>query len=90
MNVKMKPFDNVKVRQAVAYAIPYQKIMDAAMFGRGKPMFGGPSEVTEAVWPQPSPYVTDLAKAKQLLAEAGLPNGFETTLSFDLGCRRDQ
>jgi peptide/nickel transport system substrate-binding protein len=85
MNVKMEPFDNVKVRQAVAYAIPYQKIMDAAMFGRGKPMFGGPSEVTEAVWPQPSPYVTDLAKAKQLLAEAGLPDGFETTLSFDLG-----
>jgi len=29
--------------------------------------------------------VTDLAKAKQLLVEAGLPDGFETTLSFDLG-----
>ena len=28
---------------------------------------------------------TDIAKAKQLLAEAGYPNGFETTLSFDLG-----
>ena len=55
------------------------------MFGRGKPMFGGPAEVTEPVWPQPSPYVTDLAKAKQLLVEAGLPNGFETTLSFDMG-----
>ncbi len=36
-------------------------------------------------WPQPSPYTTDLAKAKQLLAEAGMPEGFETTLSFDLG-----
>ena len=32
---------------------------------------GGPSEVTTTEWPQPSPYVTDLAKAKQLLAEAG-------------------
>jgi peptide/nickel transport system substrate-binding protein len=85
MNVKIAPFDNVKVRQAVAYAIPYQKIMDAAMFGRGKPMFGGPAEVTTAAWPQPHPYVTDLAKAKQLLAEAGKPDGFETTLSFDLG-----
>jgi peptide/nickel transport system substrate-binding protein len=41
--------------------------------------------VTTAEWPQPSPYVTDLAKAKQLLTEAGLPNGFETSLSFDLG-----
>jgi peptide/nickel transport system substrate-binding protein len=85
MNVKIPPFDNVKVRQAVAYAIPYQKIMDAAMFGRGKPMFGGPGEVTRTGWPQPTPYVTDLAKAKQLLVEAGLPDGFETTLSFDLG-----
>jgi peptide/nickel transport system substrate-binding protein len=85
MNVKTPPFDNVRVRQAVAYAIPYQKIMDAAMFGRGKPMFGGPGEVTNIDWPQPSPYVTDLAKAKQLLTEAGFPNGFETMLSFDLG-----
>jgi peptide/nickel transport system substrate-binding protein len=85
MNVKIAPFDNVKVRQAVAYAIPYQKIMDVVMFGRGKGMFGGPSEVTTPDWPQPSPYVTDLAKAKQLLGEAGLPNGFATTLSFDLG-----
>ena len=33
MNVTKPPFDNVKVRQAVAYAIPYQKIMDAALFG---------------------------------------------------------
>jgi peptide/nickel transport system substrate-binding protein len=85
MNVKMAPFDKVKVRQAVAYAIPYQKIMDAVMFGRGKPLFGGPAEVTSIEWPQPSPYNTDLTKAKQLLAEAGVPDGFETTLSFDLG-----
>jgi peptide/nickel transport system substrate-binding protein len=85
MNTKIAPFDNVKVRQAIACAIPYQKIMDAAMFGRGMPMFGGPGEVTKPVWPQPSPYQTDLAKAKQLLGEAGFPEGFETTLSFDLG-----
>jgi len=55
------------------------------MFGSGTPMFGGPAEVTKPVWPQPSPYKTDLAKAKQLLGEAGFPEGFETTLSFDLG-----
>jgi peptide/nickel transport system substrate-binding protein len=36
-------------------------------------------------WPQPHKYNTDIAKAKALLAEAGYPNGFETTLSFDLG-----
>ena len=55
MNVTEPPFDNVKVRQAVAYAMPYQQIMDAAMFGRGIPMFGGPTEVTAAGWPQPTP-----------------------------------
>jgi peptide/nickel transport system substrate-binding protein len=86
MNVKHPPFDNLKVRQAVAFAIPYQKIMDAALFGLAKPMFGAPPGTpTEVAWPQPHGYITDIAKAKQLLAEAGYGDGFETTLSFDLG-----
>jgi peptide/nickel transport system substrate-binding protein len=86
MNVKIAPFDNPKVREAVACAIPYQKIMDAVLFGLAKPMFGAPADkATEVAWPQPTKYVTDIAKAKALLAEAGHPNGFETTLSFDLG-----
>ncbi len=83
MNVTKPPFDNVKVRQAVAYAVPYQKIMDAVMFGQARPMFGARSGGT--AWPQPSGYTTDMAKAKALMAEAGYPNGFATTLSFDLG-----
>jgi peptide/nickel transport system substrate-binding protein len=86
MNVKTPPFDNVKVREAVACAIPYQKIMDAVLFGLAKPMFGGASSAsTEVAWPQPTKFVTNIEKAKVLLAEAGYPNGFETTLSFDLG-----
>ena len=44
-----------------------------------------PATPTEVAWPQPHKFNTDIAKAKQLMAEAGYPNGFETTLSFDLG-----
>jgi len=80
------PFDNVKLRRAIAFALPYQQIQDNAFFGRAKPMYGATSATpTEATWPQPFPYSTDLDKAKALLAEAGFPNGLDTTLSFDVG-----
>ena len=86
MNVTVAPFDNPLVRKAVAYAIPYQKIMDAVLFGLAKPMFGAPADAeTQVAWPQPHKFDTDIAKAKELLTEAGYPEGFETTLSFDLG-----
>jgi peptide/nickel transport system substrate-binding protein len=85
MNVTKPPFDNPKVRQAVAYAIPYQKIMDVVLFGLANPMFGAPAtRATEVAWPQPTKFNTDMAKAKALLTEAGYPDGFETTISFDL------
>jgi len=86
LNLKFKPFDNLKVRQAIAYAVPYEEIMSAAAYGRGKPMFGGTEmKPSSTEWPQPFPYVTDLDKARALLAEAGFAEGFETTLSFNLG-----
>ena len=85
MNVTKPPFNNPKVRQAVAYAMPYQQIMDAVLFGRAIPLFGGKSTVADASWMQPTAYAMDIARAKQLMAEAGYPDGFETTLSFDLG-----
>ena len=86
MNVQMAPFDNLKVRQAIAHAIPYEEIMSSALYHRGLPMFGAPADTTEfpPTWPTPSPFSTDLEKAKALLTEAGFPDGFETTLSFDL------
>lgn len=85
MNGLAKPFDDVRVRQAIAYALPYQQMFDAALFGRGRPLFGGePGEPKDITFPQPLGYSTDPAKAKSLLAEAGYPNGFETTFSFEL------
>src|SRR6202049_4574908 len=67
MNVTKPPFDNPKVRQAMAYAIPYQKIMDVVLFGLANPMFGAPaSKVHEGAWPQAPQYSTDMAKATAL------------------------
>ncbi len=87
MNVTKPPFDNVKVRQAVAWAIPYDKVMSSVLYGRGIKLFGGttPTPSDGGAWPQPTSYATDLTKAKALLAEAGWKDGFETTLSLDQG-----
>jgi peptide/nickel transport system substrate-binding protein len=86
-NTRTAPFDNVKVRQAIAAAMPYDDIFKASIFGRGAPLFNGSwsDAPPDGKFPQPLPVKTDLAKAKQLLNEAGLPNGFETTFSFNVG-----
>ena len=85
LNVVKPPFNNEKVRQAIAYAIPYQKIVDAAMFGHARPLFGGPSNHVSTIdWPQPTGYKTDMAKAKALMAASG-SGPIDTTISFDLG-----
>jgi peptide/nickel transport system substrate-binding protein len=86
MNVTKPPFDKLEVRQAIAAAIPYEQIYASSCYGRGLPLYGGTSKTApSADWPQPYPYSTDLAKAKQLLAKAGLSQGFSTTLYYNLG-----
>jgi peptide/nickel transport system substrate-binding protein len=85
LNVAHPPFNNEKVRQAIAYAIPYQKIMEAAMFGHARPLFGGPSnDVATIAWPQPTGYKFDIAKAEALMAASGV-GPIESVVSFDLG-----
>ncbi|MGD1867438.1 MAG: ABC transporter substrate-binding protein, partial [Phormidesmis sp.] len=80
------PFSDVKVRQAVAYAMPYDAIVETALYGECVPMYGADSkEPTTIDWPQPYPYSTDPAQAKSLMAESSYPDGFDTTLAFDLG-----
>jgi len=85
MNVTKPPFNNPKVRQAVAWVLPYDKLFDNAIYKRAAKLYGGSSKVASIAWPQPTGYATDVAKARALLAEAGYANGFETTISFDLG-----
>jgi peptide/nickel transport system substrate-binding protein len=61
MNVKNPPFSDVKVRQAVAYALPYAQLMQGAIYDRAIAMFGASADqpMTSA-WPQPFPYRTNL------------------------------
>ena len=75
LNTARPPFDNVKLRQAIAWAMPYEQIQASAFFGRAKPMYGGGTAVEQAAWPQPSPYRTDLDRAKALMQEAGFGAG---------------
>lgn len=86
MNTRMAPFDNPKVRQAIGAALPYEDMFKAALFSRGRPLYGaGWTTPPDTLFPQPMPLKTDLAKAKQLLAEAGLPEGFRTAFAYSVG-----
>ena len=87
-NTRMPPFDNVEVRRAIAYALPYDDMFKAALFGRGTPLFGATwpdGKPPSAGFPIPQPVKLDLAAAKKHLEAAGMPNGFETTFSFNVG-----
>ena len=81
-NNKMPPLDNLKVRKAIAHAIDRQAIIDGAMFGVGTPIgtHFAPHHPDYLDLTANSAYDPDLAK--QLLAEAGFENGFETTLKL--------
>lgn len=81
-NNKQAPFDNKLVRQAVAHAINRQEIIDGAMFGYGTPIgtHFAPHNPAYKDFTADSAY--DPEKAKELLKEAGLEGGFETTLKL--------
>ncbi|MFK7743769.1 MAG: ABC transporter substrate-binding protein [Roseobacter sp.] len=79
-NNKMPPFDNPLVRQALAHAIDRSAIIDGAMFGYGTPIGTHFAPHNPAYVDLTSQSAFDPEKAKSLLKEAGLPNGFETTL----------
>ena len=74
LNTKRPPFDNLKVRQAIAYAIDRKAIIDAVAFGEGE--VTGPIAPALANYALPTSqyplYTRDVAKAKQLLQEANV------------------
>ena len=79
-NNKQPPFDNPKVRQALAHAIDRQAIIDGAMFGYGTPIGTHFAPHNPAYVDLTGQSSYDPEKAKALLAEAGYADGFETTL----------
>ena len=74
VNTKRKPFDNLKVRQAIAYAIDRKAIIDAVAFGEGEVTGPIAPALTNYALPtsQYPLYTRDVAKAKQLLTEANV------------------
>ena len=83
LNNQAKPFDNQMVRQALCYAIDRQGIMDMVADGHG-------TAVGSSIYPAFAKYFLpelvdkyphDVAKAKELLAQAGYPDGFDMTIS---------
>ncbi len=82
-NTLRPPLDKPEVRQALSYAIPYDDIIKVSVSGLGTQSRG---PVPQGVWPwsdQVSQYSYDLAKAKDLLTQAGYPNGgFSIKLTY--------
>lgn len=82
-NIARKPFDDIRVRQAINYAVDKDEIIQGVALGKGTKLGSNISPVLEKYY-QPGledTYPTDIDKAKSLLAEAGYKDGFETTLS---------
>ena len=78
MNVNEKPFTDLKVRQAVNYAIDTQRLQKV-LAGQTKALNQILPDGMPGYQPDKTFYTYDPEKAKQLLTEAGFPNGFEVT-----------
>jgi dipeptide transport system substrate-binding protein len=80
LNVTRKPFDSLDVRRAINMAIDKKALLDAVYQGAGTPAV---NPIPPAMWSyntQVKDYEYSPEKARALLARAGYPNGFETTL----------
>ncbi|RUU49869.1 ABC transporter substrate-binding protein, partial [Mesorhizobium sp. M7A.T.Ca.TU.009.01.1.1] len=82
INNKKPPFDKLQVRQAISYALDRKAIIDGASAGLGQPIGSHMSPANKDYVDLTGRYPHDVAKAKELLKEAGLENGFKATLKL--------
>ena len=75
LNFKTPPFDNPKLRQAIAYAMPYKQIVNIGYSGQARKWDAQYTEFLNGFIKPKVQYDQDMAKAKDLLAEAGFPGG---------------
>ena len=80
INNQKKPFDDKRVRQALNYAVNKDAIVKDVLKGTGSPSSGPVLPGTWGAEPGLKAYPYDPQRAKKLLADAGYPNGFSTTL----------
>jgi peptide/nickel transport system substrate-binding protein len=78
-NVTRTPYSDMKVRQAIALAVDREAVLGPAVFGFGTPTL---ELFPPGYWAGlgAKPAAADIARAKQMLADAGYPNGFTTTI----------
>jgi peptide/nickel transport system substrate-binding protein len=81
-NASAPPLDNLKVRQAIDMAINREQICKDLLNGMGKPVGQSVAEGVSGFDPRIAPTAFDAAQAKQLLREAGLPNGFDVDMQY--------
>ncbi len=84
-NVKVEPFSNKALRQAVAWSLDREAIVRGLFFNVGRAAYGPLTPVMLGFDANFKPYKLDLAKAREKLAEGGKPDGFKFTLKISAG-----
>ncbi|RUW58799.1 ABC transporter substrate-binding protein, partial [Mesorhizobium sp. M4B.F.Ca.ET.049.02.1.2] len=82
INNKKPPFDKLEVRQAISYALDRKAIIDGASAGLGQPIGSHMSPANKDYVDLTGRYPHDVAKAKELLKQAGLESGLKATLKL--------